>query len=655
MVRRARRRTLSARRERRGPVLQAIHACIEVGRVPTLADLGGGAAVAGEADALVAAPVLDVLLHVAAEAEGEDASILDPIIVRGFREAWQPIPFRDATDVVLTSTCLLTRLGAKLPGVLQLRVEERGPGEAALVAAYALEALFRMALAGTVTLHRPLALMIEAGTDEDGLFAVHAAKLAGAAFHVWRDDGILPALERLAHAPDAEDEAALELGLATLSKALAAPDTTSALHLLEAARAHFDRACTAGGGRDDATAYRATVDVIRGFTLARPPAELDGPLAELEAAVRRRATWLDVANMPEWLRPRLDRDAQWLGLVRLARSVANNLDRSSWLDAGAVMEQVLAVYDADRTVAASPGLDALLRPRVESAFIRERGLLAHLDDLLALQDWSSLRRKSAAVLRARIAAIAKDGIPSGKALRGAPLPLLRGVLQNERLVASLDIKAAEQLEVALADHARKLEDIGHPVVQRVMSRLASELSQHCRDYEGEVKRDFDDLILHVLTFCRDRLDAARKERGPRGEYLIRANATEWDLQSDLRQYLAGNYLRADVRTEVEGVAAGRADIYATFGARRFIIELKRDERDVSPNGLRKYLSQAGSYQGTNVTLGMLGVLDLTARTGPAPHLEENIWTDSFVPEGACIARHLVVFRVTGRLTTPSSI
>ncbi len=635
-------------------VLEAIFGALESGRQPSLSELGGAGALVAEADILVAAPVLDVLVVLASNAEGADALALDGLVLRAFREGRNAVPFREATNFLLVHPHLLARMGVKLQGILQGRVEERGSGEAALVAVYALEALFRMALANAATRHRPLTLMVEVGAEETGLFAEHAAKLAGAAFHVWREGSLLTALERLARVPDAEAEATFELGLAWLSRALEATARNDARDLLEIARAFFDRAHVTGGGREDAQAYRATVDLLRGFSEGKAPADLEVPLAELESAVRSRATWLDVANLPAWLRPRVDRDAQWLELLRITKSAASHLSRPSWLQAASVLDQVLAVYDADRTIESGPGLRALLRPRIEAAFVRERGLLAHLDDLLADEGWQFGRRKSAAALRAHIASLVQEGSRPGKAREGVPYPMLRGVLRDENLLASLSAEEASMLEDGLQERARHAENIGSPILQRIMTKFTQELAR-CADYQGETRRDFNDLLLHVLTFCIDRLDASRKERGPRGEYLYRANATEWDLQSDLRQYLVGNFRRADVRTEVEGVAAGRADIYVSLGARRFIIELKRDAKDVSQAGLRKYLGQAGAYQATNVRLGMLGVLDLVERTGPAPHVEESVWADAIVPEGGSLARHVVVFRVAGRLERPSSL
>lgn len=162
-------------------------------------------------------------------------------------------------------------------------------------------------------------------------------------------------------------------------------------------------------------------------------------------------------------------------------------------------------------------------------------------------------------------------------------------------------------------------------------------------------------MLQIVLFCKDRQDAGLKELGARGAYLRDPSATESHFQADLREWLSGNFRRGDVRTEVEGVATGRSDIYVGFGAHRFIIELKRHRGLVNEDVARQYLGQAGSYQNTNVKLGMLGVLELASREGPPASLEECVWYDAVVPNGTRVARHHVVFRVPGVLRSPSAL
>lgn len=107
--------------------------------------------------------------------------------------------------------------------------------------------------------------------------------------------------------------------------------------------------------------------------------------------------------------------------------------------------------------------------------------------------------------------------------------------------------------------------------------------------------------------------------------------------------------------EVPGVAIGRSDLYVDFGEVQFVIELKKHEGVVDDAVARKYRAQAVAYQATGPKLGLLGILELVDRPGPPPSLEEYIWTNSYVPEGSELVRHLVVFRVPGMLKTPSNM
>lgn len=57
-------------------------------------------------------------------------------------------------------------------------------------------------------------------------------------------------------------------------------------------------------------------------------------------------------------------------------------------------------------------------------------------------------------------------------------------------------------------------------------------------------------------------------------------------------------------------------------------------------------SQAGRF---------LGALELVDRSGPVPIIEDSLWHNAYVPQGRTLARHLIVFRVPGRLKSPSAL
>jgi hypothetical protein len=241
----------------------------------------------------------------------------------------------------------------------------------------------------------------------------------------------------------------------------------------------------------------------------------------------------------------------------------------------------------------------------------------------------------------------------GKLTGGGPYPLLESLIQSEPGTWGISPEFCRKAEAALKRYGIGRVMPGNPTVQRVFTLMQTALVG-CPDYALGTKDDFDALALQVIMFCKDRQDAGVKELRMRGAYLRDANATEFDLQTDLREWLSGNFLRGQILTEVEGVATGRADIYVSLGSHRFIIELKRSHEQVTHQHARSYMAQATAYQGTNVKLGMLGILEIVERSGPADALDECIWPDSFMTSATAIPRHLMVFKVPGRLATPHS-
>lgn len=634
-------------------VIEEIKRALSAGVHPTVAELGGTETLAAQADALVKSPFLDLLVRLFAVSTSDEKATMQWLILRGFAECEYAVAIRDAMDAVVEYSETIAGILGPLQKVLSQRVENRAE-DSALISSYALEGLFRLALSDLTPRHRLLALLTEVERDEVGLFVAHAAKLAGAAFHVWRENDLLPVLERMLDNGEAETEAAMELGLATLSQALAGdtlPDITAELRT---ARAYFDRAYRSGEQRLDALAYRATIDVLEGFASGRRTEELSSAAEELEAAVRQRDFWrLGLEDLPDWMRPRLDREIQWVRLSRWVRTTAGPLGRPSWLKPAIIMDQVLNVYDAERTIGAGRGLSRLLRPPIEAAFVRERGLRAHLDDLLSSEDWVS-QREVAEALRMRLVELEGNQSPPGEVDGGARFPLLQGALNSEQAVRQLAPETAERLERALADRAGAAHLIANPAIQRLVGEIAGALARN-EDYVGEIRANFDELTFQILCFCRSRLDDNWGTLKERGTYRFNPEASEWDLQNDLYTFLLGNFTRGDVRTEVSDVATGRADILVTFGGAQFVIELKKETRDASREGLRKYLGQAASYHATNIRLGFLGVLDLSRREGEVtPHLGDSVWVDQYFMQESIRTRDIVVFRVAGNLPRPSS-
>ncbi|WP_072389432.1 hypothetical protein [Hyphomicrobium sp. CS1BSMeth3] len=628
----------------------AIESLISSGEPVTMDAIGGRAVIEVEQDELLRSPHLDVLVGWAASASASEQIFADDLVIKGFEHARYATTFRTASEALIASETLRHRVGSRLVKALEARAAARSNNRCGLIAAYALETWLRLALGGVVTRHRLLSVLIEIGPNENGLFVEHATKIVGVAFHAWREHDLLEVLERLRRNAVASGEATFEYGYALLSVALEGDDQRALMDGLESARTLFAEAALIDADRSEARVYAAVINIAQRFARGAPATDLQFAVDALVVAASDRAFLLSADRLPDWLAPRWDRDVQWFRLLDAIPRLAAELDRPSWLHACEVLDRLLQVYDADRTIAGGAGFGLLLKPRLEASFIRNKGLLAHLEDRLRDPKFIGEYRDVASALRERIFSMAAEPSTPGKPKEGAYIQELRGALN--------DIGAPEEFTDRVMEAARgkiHAEDrIANPAVQRIYADVRSKLAVSFY-YSEQVKVMFDLLVLQVILFCIDRQDAASKELGSRGAYLFAEHPVEADLQKDLREFLVGNITTGGVQTEVEGIAKGRADIYVGHGGWRFLIELKKHEGVVSPDVAKSYLGQAASYQGTNVKLGLLGVLELVDRTGPPPSIESCIWYDSLVPEGDTTARHLVVFKVPGRMRRPSEL
>lgn len=627
----------------------AIEDLLTRGTPVTIEAVGGRAAIEGDVEALLRSPHVDIMVAWAVSAAPNDVAFADDLVIRGFENAGYPGTLRSASNALVASTPVRTRLASRIGKALERRSTCRSDDLNGLVAAYALETWLRLAVGDVVQKHRFVSVLVDIQADENSLFVEHAAKIVGAAFHAWREQDLLSVLERLRRNPGASGEATFEYGNALLSVALDGDNQQEVMSGLETARVLFAEAGRIDPDRSDARLYAAVIDVALDFARGASEADLILATRAVKAAAADRAFLLSAGRLPDWLAPRSDRDVQWLELVDSVPRLAADLERPSWLRACEVMDRLLKVYDAEHMIADVAGFSRIMRPRIEASFVRERGLLAHLDDRLRDDAFVGDDRESAAALRTRIEEIAAGPSPPGKSREGA-FQKLRGALEEvgaptpfvDRVMDAADVKL-------MAD-----EEIANPIVQGVFGDIRSRL-EGVIHYEGRVRVTFDRLLLQVILFCMDRQDAAKRELGSRGAYLFERNALEGDLQKDLRDFLVGNVPGAAIQTEVEGIAKGRCDVYVGHGGWRFIIELKRHEDLVTPEEARRYLGQAASYQGTNVKLGMLGILELVDRTEPPAALENCLWYDSLVPDGDTHARHVVVFKVPGRLRRPNEL
>jgi hypothetical protein len=206
----------------------------------------------------------------------------------------------------------------------------------------------------------------------------------------------------------------------------------------------------------------------------------------------------------------------------------------------------------------------------------------------------------------------------------------------------------DRLQQGEAAERSKLAPVVSALIERTIGALAESPS-----FKGQVREELQPIVASVIRFLKTRQDAEPGGKTGRAAYLFRADAQEQDLESDLIDWFEATGLTG-LNVQSRHIGGGRIDLVFTFGSFRFVIELKRDGTDTSPEGLRTYLGQTSTYQVTDVPIGMLIVLDLTG--SPPSHILDNVWMERVPPaHPGGTERFVVVVRVPGNRKVPSAL
>jgi hypothetical protein len=133
----------------------------------------------------------------------------------------------------------------------------------------------------------------------------------------------------------------------------------------------------------------------------------------------------------------------------------------------------------------------------------------------------------------------------------------------------------------------------------------------------------------------------------------KSETKEKALNQDFYGSLKMSEFARHVDTEVWEIGGGRVDVLLKFDDFRFVVEIKRELDDPSPEGLRQYLGQSVLYHSTDVKLGLLLVVDLMEKRSGPPSLEKSIWVDRSRPKASDDWRYVVVAVVPGNRRRPS--
>ena len=223
------------------------------------------------------------------------------------------------------------------------------------------------------------------------------------------------------------------------------------------------------------------------------------------------------------------------------------------------------------------------------------------------------------------------------------------------MIAALAPERAAELESVL--HYRELTRPNR-AQRRILDEIFGKL-QKARDFhDAPVGMAFRLLVEKTLLFLALRHDISRLMATPLAGHLFegddrKSETKEKALHQDFYGSLKMSDLARHVDTEVWEIGGGRVDVLLSFDDFRFVVEIKRELDDPSPEGLRQYLGQSVLYHSTDVKLGLLLVVDLTEKRSGPPSLEKSIWVDRSRPKASDDWRYVVVAVVPGNRRRPS--
>ncbi|SFS78161.1 hypothetical protein [Saccharopolyspora flava] len=592
--------------------------------------------------------------------------------IEGVADQRSLLALAGTVDALLASPQVVREHGTRLHDVL-LRDLDSVRLRSPLIAAARLAGAVRLAIADVVPPFAVLGALTGFPAEAPEEFTEALPRLIGAAMDRWAGEPAITAplraaLERLRHDEAASVDAAFELACDQLRAALAASEVPDVLAALTEARARFATVDAAEQARHDARAHAAACDAVLAFA-AGDRSRLAEAAEELAAALDQRAAWLRGTHRSPWLRPRHAADGAWRRLVLLLRNAADRLAETVCMDVWEALGAVLEAYAQVRALQPLPGaraegLAVVVEPAIENAVLRDRSRLAALRravaEVSAAED-PPLPPAAARLLLERVEAAGTDGPEPTREPGTAAVSRAHRVAPA--LVRVLGERDAAGLTEALTDDdLRLLEGVvhsgelarsrtAHPVLDPLLERLLGQLAA-APEFTGRVRATFGLLLEQTLRFLLSRADLGTATWGLGEDYRRELRdgeprPRESALQRDYHQWLATGQLGGLVAVESGDVARGRADVTTSFGALRYVTEVKRELRDASRERVEAaHLAQAAEYAGANAAFGQLLVLDLTPHPRGTPRVDERVW----------LARHggrcVVVGVVTGNRPAP---
>lgn len=488
---------------------------------------------------------------------------------------------------------------------------------------------------------------VESG--DNFLLVRRVALLAGLAWH-WDHSRELEAiLERLAGDKEAGEQAAFELGMIYIDRALSSQDKESLFARLKEAAKWFEAAEDVDPEMPEARAFRGTVRALMLFCEEAPAEMVEQHVAQACEAASERLHYLDALSLRKWLRPRMDAQTSWYELTCVLQGLSKHMSERSWLRALPVLQQIANLRSTLVSLATDSGdsLRVAVTNRLATGFAAQEGLRAHL------QDWADdalideAHRKHAVAL---LAAVDNLRAAPGKAGPLASDGCLASGSEPSNLVAeSISTMLGAMLPVPF-----------NRMQEECYRKLTSPLQSHV-DYHGNVANDVNAVVAFLIKFLAFCLNVSFEMAKPSFLFLFQPDGNlplEKELQISMFQSMHLGMTRFSshqIHRELHDVSRGRADLSITCADWSLIIELKRESSDASRVGITQYLGQAATYLLTGPRIGFLVVLDLCSQKQWPLTLADNCWVESVKGQGDSEPRMILVCRIPGMRPVPSDI
>ncbi|OYD77452.1 UNVERIFIED_ORG: hypothetical protein BDU10_2557 [Burkholderia sp. CF145] len=628
--------------------LQKFESVLRDKESPTAGELGGLSAIHELANQFVGSGHADRLVDVLIRSGDESRQELLEFASRVLRENQFPMVVAAVGQTV--ATVAMSRLEARsLQDVLLDRARRTDSPLDNHMASECLAAALLLASDGNAPKAALVAALERVEPGGDSMLVSRAALLAGLAWHWDRLNDLETLLERLASDPQAGEQAAFELGMIHIDRALCSQDKETLFASLRDAAKWFTAATEMDPDMSEARALSGTVSALLLFCEEAPADKVEYHVTQACEVVGERLQFVDSRSLRKWLRPRLDAQAAWYELTCALRGLSKHMSERSWLRALPVLQQIANLRSTLVTLATESG-DALrdaVTNRLASGFVAREGLRAHLQVWIDDPLTDEMHKQQAVELMTAVDALRDD---PGKAMPLASEGQLASGTEPETLPSNS----------ALGFLSRMRRKPFNRMEEECFLKLISQLRPHV-DFRGSVETDVSALIVFLIQFTTLCLNVSSDNAGPAFQFLFEPDGNlplEKELQIAMfhsMHFSVSGFQSHQIHTEAHDISRGRVDIAISCVEWMMKLELKREKSNASKEGISKYLGQAGSYLLTGARIGFLVVLDLCYQKEWPLTLDDNCWVEAVKGPGDSEPRLIVVFRIPGIRPVPSSI